>query len=62
MKPSEACKKAGLKNLDELSQFTKKPVQTLIRWFNDDPNFFELLLRGAVDKKNKIEFDEIFNI
>jgi hypothetical protein len=57
MKPSEKCKAAGLKNLLELSTITGKPVQTLIRWYEDDPVFFEILLRGAVSKKHCAAFD-----
>ncbi len=57
MKPSEKCKAVGLKSLAELSEMTGKPVQTLIRWANSDPVFFEILLRGAVSKKNCAAFD-----
>jgi len=57
VKPSEKCKKAGLKSLAELSEMTGKPVQTLIRWHEDDPVFFDILLRGAVSKKHCAAFD-----
>lgn len=52
MKPSELCKLMGLKSLSELSEITGKPAQTLIRWADKDPIFFEVLLRGAVSKKH----------
>ena len=57
MKPSEKCKAVGLKSLAEFSKITGKPVQTLIRWADDDPVFFEILLRGAVSKKHCAAFD-----
>ncbi len=57
MKPSEQCKAVGLKSLAELSAMTGKPVQTLIRWADVDPVFFEILLRGAVSKKHCAAFD-----
>ncbi len=57
MKPSEKCKSVGLKSLNELSEITDRPVQTLIRWHEDDPVFFEILLRGAVSKKHCDAFD-----
>lgn len=51
MKPSEKCKAAGLKSLAEFAELTGKPVQTLIRWAESDPVFFDVLLLGAVCKK-----------
>ena len=51
MKPSELCKLSGLDNLKELSDLTGKPVQTLIRWFENDRVFFNVLLLGAVATK-----------
>lgn len=57
MKPSEKCKFAGLKNLNELSEMTGKHIQTLIRWDESDSIFFEIILRGAIDKKKSDAFN-----
>lgn len=51
MKPSETCKKFGLKGLKELSDLTGKPSQTLIRWHSKDTKFFIILLLGAIKFK-----------
>lgn len=51
MKPSEQCKKAGLKSLAELAEMTNKPVQTLINWSNESPELFEIVVLGAALKK-----------
>lgn len=48
MKPSEACKAAGLKSLAELSRVTGESVQTLNNWHKNKPRLFEILVAGAV--------------
>ena len=48
MKPSEKCKSAGLKSLAELSEMTGRSSKVLIDWANNDPDFFDIVLRGAV--------------
>ena len=48
MKPSEKCKKAGLKSLAELSEITGRTSKVLIDWANNDPLFFDIVLHGAV--------------
>ena len=48
MKPSEKCKKAGLKSLAELSEISGKPVRTLTDWSSTQPQFFALIIAGAV--------------
>jgi len=48
MTPSEQCKAAGLKSLAELSRITGKTVQTLINWHREDPEFFRIVLAGAL--------------
>ncbi len=51
MKPSEKCKVAGLKSLNELSQLSGESVQTLNNWYKNKPRVFELVLRGAAMEK-----------
>lgn len=52
MKPSEICKKAGLKNLEECSERSGVSVQTLTNWSRDKPKLFNYLVRGvALDKE-----------
>lgn len=51
MKPSEKCKQAGLKSLDELSKLTGESTQTLRNWHKSRPVAFETILYGAAMKK-----------
>ena len=51
MTTSEKCKAAGLKSLAELSQITGRAVRTLQQWDSTCPEFFEIVLIGAVHKK-----------
>jgi hypothetical protein len=48
VKPSEKCKAAGLKSLAELAQITGRPERTLTEWARTDPDWFDLVLAGAV--------------
>lgn len=48
MKPSEKCKQAGLKSLSELGQITGRSQRTLTEWARTDPDWFDLILTGAV--------------
>jgi len=47
-KPSERCKAAGLKSLNELAEITGESVQTLNNWHKNKPRRFDLILLGAV--------------
>lgn len=51
MKPSQACKKAGLASLLELSELSGTSPQTLTNWHRNKPHLFELVLLGAVQKR-----------
>lgn len=51
MKTSEKAKTAGLKNLAELAEITGRSTQTLRNWDKDNPELFEVVLKGAVEKK-----------
>lgn len=50
MKPSEKCKAAGLPGLAYLARRCKKSEQTLINWNRDQPELFDLLVRGAASE------------
>ena len=54
MKPSEKCKAAGLKSLAELSELSGKPVRTLTDWSGSQPQFFAVILAGAVMLKTSM--------
>ena len=51
--PSQQCKAAGLKSLAELVEATGTSEQTLINWHRDKPKLFDVVIAGAVAKKNK---------
>ena len=55
MKPSELCKKAGLKSLAELAELTGESPQTLNNWHKTRPRRFMLLLLGATVFKSTNE-------
>ena len=57
MKPSGKCKAAGLKSLAELAEISGESVQTLNNWYKKKPIVFDLVLRGAVAKKQAAVFD-----
>jgi hypothetical protein len=50
-KPSEKCKAAGLKSLNELAEITGESVQTLNNWYKNKPQLFKVVLAGAVSLK-----------
>lgn len=50
MTASKKAKELGLKNLAQVSELTKQSPQTLINWFNDKPELFELVLLGCLSK------------
>lgn len=54
MKPSEECKRAGLKSLAELSEMTETSVQTLNNWSKNKPKLFDVLLAGASIIKRRL--------
>lgn len=51
MTTSEKAKAAGLKNLNELSEITGQSTQTLRNWDINKPELFNIVLKGAADKK-----------
>lgn len=51
MKPTEYLKNTPFKSLREIAQYTGEPKSTLVHWFNERPNRFDLILRGAIDRK-----------
>lgn len=48
MTAAVAAKAAGLFGLNHLSELTGKSVTTLHNWYTNTPDFFEVLLMGAV--------------
>ena len=50
MKASKKAKDLGLKSLTQVSELTKQSPQTLINWFNDKPELFEVVLLGCLYK------------
>ena len=48
IKPSELCKAAGLKSLNELAEITGESVQTLNNWHKNKPRLFHAVLMGAI--------------
>lgn len=51
MTASEDAKKAGLKNLAEVSEMTKTSYQTLTNWYNDKPELFAVVVAGCAAMK-----------
>lgn len=47
MSPSQACRDAGLKSLNELAEMTHQSAQTLINWHKHKPELFRIVLAGA---------------
>lgn len=53
MSPSEICKAAGLDSLAELSRITERGESTLFKWYHEQPDFFEIVVWGAAEKKRR---------
>ena len=51
LKTSEKAKLAGLKNLAELSNMTKRSTEVLRSWDKKFPELFEIVLLGSMEKK-----------
>lgn len=47
MTPSQQCKEAGLKSLDQVSKLTGVSVQTLINWHKSKPDLFDVVVLGC---------------
>lgn len=47
MTPSQQAKAAGLKSLQQVSEITGKPIQTLRDWHKDQPKLFAIVLAGC---------------
>jgi hypothetical protein len=48
MRASEICKAAGLRGLVELEEITGRSNSTLRHWARNDPEWFALVVAGAV--------------
>jgi hypothetical protein len=53
MTASKKAKELGLKSLAQVSELTGQSPQTLINWFNDKPELFNIVLLGCVIQKIK---------
>ena len=53
MTASKQAKESGLTSLTEVSELTKQSPQTLINWYNDKPELFEVVIFGCVVKQAK---------
>lgn len=53
MTASQTAKAAGLASLKELTEMSKQSPQTLTNWYNNKPELFDLVVKGAVVIKLK---------
>lgn len=53
MTASKAAKAAGLDSLKELTEMSKQSSQTLTNWYNNKPELFDLIVKGAVIQKKQ---------
>jgi hypothetical protein len=53
MKPYQKCRVAGLSGLGELSEISKMPQSTLIKWNETRPFVFESILEKSAREKIK---------
>lgn len=51
MKASEKAKNIGLRNLNQVAEYTGQSVQTLINWNKNKPELFDVVLLGCVEKQ-----------
>lgn len=50
MTPSKQAKELGLKTLTQVSELTGQSPQTLINWFHNKPELFDVVLLGCKSK------------
>ena len=61
MSASDVCKNRGLDSLKQLSELSGIPTKTLARWYQDRPQAFDLLIRGAHNRlliENQVKMRE----
>jgi len=51
MTASKIAKAAGLDSLKELAAMSKQSPQTLTNWYNNKPELFDLVVKGAIVQK-----------
>jgi hypothetical protein len=55
MSASQKAKDGGLKSLKEMSELTSVPVTTLTDWEKTKPITFDVLILGAIKKKELLK-------
>jgi hypothetical protein len=55
MTPSDQAKALGCKSLKQVSDCTKKSVQTLINWHRDSPELFAIVCAGVASRAPESE-------
>lgn len=50
MTPSQQAKQAGLTGLKQVSEMTGQSAQTLINWYKNKPELFDVVISGCVAK------------
>lgn len=61
MKPSEKAKAVGFKSLNEVAYGSGEPRKNLIRWSEDYPRRFELILKGLMFERVSDQIIEAFD-
>ena len=61
MKPSEKAKAVGFKSLNEVAYGSGEPRKNLIRWSEDYPRRFELILKGLMFERVSDQINEVFD-
>jgi len=54
LRPAQQAKLFGFKSLNEVSFICGRSVQTLNRWFQNDPDFFDIVLIGCLVKRTSL--------
>jgi len=58
MTASKQAKAAGLNSLEQVARITEQSPQTLINWYNNKPELFNVVLAGCVElAKERISND-----
>ena len=55
MTAAEHAKKLGFKSLKEVSELSGASTQNLNNWLDNKPDFFEIVLLGCLQKKQRLE-------
>ena len=60
MKPSEEVKALGFKSQQDVADAVDEPSKNLVRWNENYPRRFELILKGLMFERMNVQLNAVF--